>query len=68
MQQQLREIVEHSVATLHRFFMGFLTLEQIKQAVGGKPLRLIRPLVSPEEDVELIKKKEVKKKLTRAEQ
>ena len=48
MELHLRQIVDKSVTTLKNFFMGFLTFDQLKVAVGGRPLRLIRPIVTRE--------------------
>jgi hypothetical protein len=48
MQSQLRETVDRSVRTLRNFFVGFLTLDQLRSAAGNKPLRMIRPLITPE--------------------
>jgi len=45
---QLREVVDRSVRKLRNFFGGFLTLDQLKDAVGGQPLRRVRPLVTRE--------------------
>jgi hypothetical protein len=42
------------------FFRGFITFEKIKKSTGGKPLRLIRPLVTKERKV--VKIEENKKK------
>jgi len=60
--------VDRSVKTLRSFFVGFLTLEQLKQAAGGKPLRLVRPLITKETAPAPLHKADKKKKLTRAEQ
>ena len=46
MEIQLREIVSRSVRTLGNFFKGFLTLEELKKAVGGKTIRQVRPLIT----------------------
>lgn len=62
----MREVVDRSVSTLRNFFEGFLTLDQLKRAAGGKPLRLIRPLVTRER--EPTASKPAAKKLTRQEQ
>ena len=67
MELQLRELVDRSVRTLRNFFAGFLTLEQLKAAAGGKPLRLVRPLVTVER-APVLELEEPRKKLTRAEQ
>ena len=48
MERQLRTVVDRSLATLRNFFKGFLTLAQLKQEVGNKPLRYVRPLVTEE--------------------
>ena len=56
MQYQLREIIDRSVRTLRNFFKGFLTLDQLKEAAGGKPLRLIRPLLTNEAVLKSTKK------------
>jgi hypothetical protein len=48
MEKQLRTVVDRSLVTLRNFFRGFLTLNQLKEEVGNKPLRFVRPLVTEE--------------------
>lgn len=46
MELQLRAVVARSVRALGNFFKGFLTLEELKKAVGGRPIRQIRPTLT----------------------
>ena len=41
MRTQLREMVEYSAASIHNFFVGFLSSDQLRAEV--KPLRRARP-------------------------
>lgn len=47
MERQLRSTIDRSLLSLLNFFKGFLTLEELKKETG-KPLRLIRPLITKE--------------------
>lgn len=47
MERQLRSTIDRSLLSLLNFFKGFLTLEELKKE-AGKPLRLIRPLITKE--------------------
>lgn len=38
------------MSTLRNFFLGFLTLDELKAAAGGQPLRVLRPLLTPERE------------------